>query len=826
MFEVVTLAGPPVPQMQQQGGQVARQLVKVGFAEAGSSLLMTEAGDAICFDSEGTLCWGKTKKRATTKFARDQVLAFVLNLDSESPNAHTLSLFRDGVRACEPQPLPEGLRGKALFPTISFKGTMLRVNFAEPPLKPLPFKCRMLQDAAVEDVVVVSPEPLMSGQCEAVFPVGLPDEGLFEWVDQFLAKNPRHVELSHRALADWAAKSGLWRKAGTKGCNDRPEMGFGIPQLDDSSLQKLLSSVAPTLARSFVVAEVKANLTAEGRQEGIAKFPGFKRTAAVLVGAPGDEFRGRVQEAILQEKRAKAELELRKKKLEAERKRTLEANKRKALRAAKAARGEDAGEEREAEDDEMKVEEPEEVTVELTEEEKKTVFRKGALPDLPAPELAKSFARFSLPAAGEGFDEIRFEWQPQEQCEEYIRKWVLTRKATQRVEDIQPSKAFQEQYAAWQKQLAEWKKKQIDYKKAAELKKKAEAKEPKKAEEEEKEGEEKPAEIDIDELDVFSVDDVADIGDGRPLFGRFEYEDWCLLALRAEFHMMLHAFRREVDDPERTTFHESHLVYYYFRYCKKALDLKHYGLGTLRELLDMLRDALAVDGATGMLVAQLAEDSPLDNFMKLAEDHRRDRQRRLEAGDETAQLKFMKPAAVQPVRTAQPSQQQHIAWPQKVGPVQQKVGLMQPKVVPQQQQALAQKLAQAQQQQQQPGKLMSAIAPRFAAAVAAAQLQQAQMRPQGAQQARPQAMIRPPAGQMATIRPPQAAGAQTPRPQAPGQVIVPPRNQVVPALRPAAPAQQQVGLKRPLTPSPVVPKVNTIQPVLKQAKITPVFGNK
>lgn len=38
-----------------------------------------------------------------------------------SPNAYTISLFKDGKRACEPQPLPDNLHGKALYPTINYR---------------------------------------------------------------------------------------------------------------------------------------------------------------------------------------------------------------------------------------------------------------------------------------------------------------------------------------------------------------------------------------------------------------------------------------------------------------------------------------------------------------------------------------------------------------------------------------------------------------------------------------------------------------------------------------------------------------------------------
>merc|ERR1712070_1220253 len=44
-----------------------------------------------------------------------------------------------------------------------------------------------------------------------------------------------------------------------------------------------------------------------------------------------------------------------------------------------------------------------------------------------------------------------------------------------------------------------------------------------------------------------------------------------------------------------------------------------------------------------------AEETPIESFVKMTEEHRRERQRRIDAGDETARLKFQRttPAAAQ-----------------------------------------------------------------------------------------------------------------------------------------------------------------------------------
>ena len=33
------------------------------------------------------------------------------------------------------------------------------------------------------------------GKYEVIFPVAVPDEGTFDWLDEFLEKNPEYVEL-------------------------------------------------------------------------------------------------------------------------------------------------------------------------------------------------------------------------------------------------------------------------------------------------------------------------------------------------------------------------------------------------------------------------------------------------------------------------------------------------------------------------------------------------------------------------------------------------------------------------------------------------------
>merc|ERR1712232_1312291 len=114
-------------------------------------------------------------------------MGVVLNLDPDSPNKNTISLFKEGERVCEPQQLPEHLIGKTLYPHISFRSVTVQTLFGPTPAKELPFKCRSIQGAASADVNVLAEK---AGKHDVVLPIAFPDEGTFGWLDGFLAKNP------------------------------------------------------------------------------------------------------------------------------------------------------------------------------------------------------------------------------------------------------------------------------------------------------------------------------------------------------------------------------------------------------------------------------------------------------------------------------------------------------------------------------------------------------------------------------------------------------------------------------------------------------------
>merc|ERR1719145_247888 len=117
--------------------------------------------------------------------------------------------------------------------------------------------------------------------------------------------------------------------------------------------------------------------------------------------------------------------------------------------------------------------------------------------------------------------------------------------------------------------------------------------------------------IDIEELDVFAVEDVTDIGNGEPLFANFEYEDWMLLSVRYEIHLLLHSFKKDLDDADRPSFTEKDLGFYYNKYFKKSFSFKSYNVEKIGDLADLIKDTLVVNSKTNYLESQLSDDTPL-----------------------------------------------------------------------------------------------------------------------------------------------------------------------------------------------------------------------
>merc|ERR1712066_936674 len=190
------------------------------------------------------------------------------------------------------------------------------------------------------------------GKYEVLFPVGLPDEGTFEWLDGFLKEHPDYTELSSRASLQWGLKSGLWRKNGSwVPCNDEPGMEFGVRELDGDTFPQMIQAVADLQKRNYVAMEVRKSLSAEERQKLLTKFDSnsYKKVAVVVVGEPPKEFKAKTHERMLAEKRKKVAEEVTQKRQAADR--AKEAQRRKAEREKKEKEATDAAKKDEQKDD-------------------------------------------------------------------------------------------------------------------------------------------------------------------------------------------------------------------------------------------------------------------------------------------------------------------------------------------------------------------------------------------------------------------------------------------------------------------------------------------
>eukprot|EP00746_Dinoflagellata_sp_MGD_P165231 gnl/MRDRNA2_/MRDRNA2_94380_c0_seq1.p1 gnl/MRDRNA2_/MRDRNA2_94380_c0~~gnl/MRDRNA2_/MRDRNA2_94380_c0_seq1.p1 ORF type:complete len:900 (-),score=253.48 gnl/MRDRNA2_/MRDRNA2_94380_c0_seq1:99-2798(-) len=684
VFEVTLLEKVQISDAQHKGKDPA-QYFKVGFSTAKSSLFMGDSVDSVSFDSEGSFCYNKKKTKAfTARIGSQQVIAVLLNLNKNDPNGNTISLFKNGKRLTEPQAVPESLLGKVLYPAVTFKNVTLLLNFGPTLTKLLPFKITTLQEVAKEDAEVSTIIPPKDGKFEVHFPVGLPEEGTFDFVDGFLEKNPSFVELSDRAILDWASQSSLVRQKG-KASNDKPGMGFGLPSMDDLSVRKMLHCLAPALQRNFVVLEVAANLTEKGRKDALQRFsaPHWKKVAQVAIGSPSEDFKQSVQKLILADKQKVLEAEHAKKLAEKEKQKEAERRKKAAEKAAKAAKerreaaiqkakkmrekreraakkaaerkemgleGPFSESEDEPEAEVQPAEEPEEedeapaepcAQAELTEDDLKVVFRKQTVSDLTAAAVSQIFRHVSLPDIADGFDDIKYCWDQKDAASKYIREWVLKQKREQRVEDIAIGDWFKEKWAAWQKEVTDLRRKQTEFKTKGKVSK------PKKEGEdaEEKKEDSEGMEVDVEDMDVMSVNDIDDINSkGQPLYAKFEFEDWALLSIRFELYALAKSFSRDLDDNDIPGVTEQHLGFYYNKYFKKAFNIKGYNVNELEELVKLVKDSISLNATSKVIETSLADDTPFAQFVKLTEEHRRERERRVDAGDETAKLKFARSA--------------------------------------------------------------------------------------------------------------------------------------------------------------------------------------
>lgn len=602
--------------------------LRVGFSTARSSLFLGDgSAENVCFSSEGTYFVSDPgqstpfeKARACRPMAPQKVIGVLLNLNVGSPNANTVSIFLDGQRAGKPQPIPAHLRGRALFPALTFRNLTLAVNFGRKgvQLKPLPFRCRLFAEIAEAHHEWAGHQQPQDGSLEVVVPVGLPDQGIFDYVDRFIEEHPGFVELSDRKVAEWCRKSGLSPKGSPSPSDsrDRPDFNFGLPQLDDRSWRETLLMLAQLAGRSCIVPEVRSALLKPERKELLAKFPPTtKKVAAVLVGEPSKPFKDWVHSKIRADYEAKKAL----------------VEKRKDIAEA-------SGEELPA----SELEPPPEPEL----GEAVWFMPRTGVPDLSEKAIAGAYAHFSLPDGDEGFDEVRYEWLNKDAAEDHLQKHLSELKATLLVDGLTPGPWFQEKWQGWRKLRQELRTNFSKHKASGN------------------------EDVSLSDVALAGLTDIHDCdGKGTPLYCGFKYEDWLLLSWRYELHLLVHGFTVDVEDPDRQGIPVDHVPHYFSLYYGVKYDPKgKLGVDNLAALVKLLKVPMElVERKQGrkVLQSQLGKETCVEDFVKGIETYRRDRCRRVEAGDESAKLVFPKPVPKPP---ATPSPAKAKAPAGKAGP--------------------------------------------------------------------------------------------------------------------------------------------------------------
>merc|ERR1719221_595900 len=240
--------------------------------------------------------------------------------------------------------------------------------------------------------------------------------------------------------------------------------------------------------------------------------------------------------------------------------------------------------------------------------------------------------KFSLPTSEEGFEDVDFIWAPKEQAEEYFTKWIAEKKASMVIEGLKPSEWFAEKLKAWQEVKKEMQKKQRECREKSRAK--GEAKEQK-----------LPEELpELDDVTLHGTPGEGDEAGSDPVYVAFSYEDWALLSCRYELHLLFHSFITDAKDSEHPGVPTQHLSRYFKDYFKADWSPRHMGREKIEDVIELTKDSLKLEekGKLSFLMSTMGRDTELLPFVKLVEEDRRDRVRRIEAGDESARLKFPK----------------------------------------------------------------------------------------------------------------------------------------------------------------------------------------
>jgi len=159
----------------------------------------------------------------------------------------------------------------------------------------------MLGDAANEDVKESKVAAPKDGKYEVVMPIGLPNEGTFDFLDcSFYPKTKLHyTELSDRTLVKRMMESGL------RGLESDPR-SFKVAEFDSGKMMRAFKTLASVSKKNIILMSVKNNLLQSERVSDIKLFqaPWFKTKAVVALGPPPTEFCKAVKDKVMESMKA------------------------------------------------------------------------------------------------------------------------------------------------------------------------------------------------------------------------------------------------------------------------------------------------------------------------------------------------------------------------------------------------------------------------------------------------------------------------------------------------------------------------------------------
>eukprot|EP00930_Biecheleria_cincta_P057166 TRINITY_DN43139_c0_g1_i1.p1 TRINITY_DN43139_c0_g1~~TRINITY_DN43139_c0_g1_i1.p1 ORF type:complete len:625 (-),score=101.72 TRINITY_DN43139_c0_g1_i1:283-2157(-) len=140
------------------------------------------------------------------------------------------------------------------------------------------------------------------------------------------------------------------------------------------------------------------------------------------------------------------------------------------------------------------------------------------------------------------------------------------------------------------------------------------------------------------EIQALEVDDIDDV-EGVPLYIFFKKEDWVLLEIKYQLHLIVHAFALRPREPDEYPGIPLSLLQPSFKQIfRKPLEPERFGLHGLDKLISLASDTVSISSDHGALQPLQMENVPIAWFVKSTEDRRRQRQCLVDAGDEAAQL--------------------------------------------------------------------------------------------------------------------------------------------------------------------------------------------